>query len=47
MVGDYFSTAFVSGRVVPVYALAAPPRANGRFREGIFATSLKPLTQRR
>jgi len=46
MVGDYFSTAFVSGRVVPVYALAAPFR-NGRFREGIFATSLKPLGQRR
>jgi hypothetical protein len=42
MVGDYFSTAFAGGRVVPVYALAAPP-LKGRFREGIFATSLKPL----
>jgi len=42
MVGDYFSTAFSSGRVVPVYALAAAP-AKGRFREGIFAASLKPV----
>jgi hypothetical protein len=42
MVGDYFSTAFAAGRVVPVYALAAAP-ARGRFREGIFATSLKPV----
>jgi hypothetical protein len=42
MVGDYFSTAFVAGRVVPVYALAAPP-LKGRLREGIFAASLKPL----
>jgi BNR repeat protein len=42
MVGDYFSTAFSAGRVVPVYALAAAP-ANGRFREGIFAASLKPV----
>ena len=41
MVGDYFSTAFSAGRVVPVYALAAAP-ANGRLREGIFAASLKP-----
>lgn len=42
MVGDYFSAAFAGGRVVPVFALAAAPR-NGRFREGIFAASLKPL----
>jgi hypothetical protein len=42
MVGDYFSTAFSAGRVVPVYALAAAP-AKGRFREGIFAASLKPV----
>ena len=42
MVGDYFSTAFSAGRVVPVYALAAAP-ANGRLREGIFAASLKPV----
>lgn len=42
MVGDYFSTAFSAGRVVPVFALAAAP-AKGRFREGIFAASLKPV----
>jgi hypothetical protein len=47
MVGDYFSTSFIGDRVVPVYALAAPPLANGRLREGIFAASLKPVTQRR
>jgi hypothetical protein len=41
MVGDYFSVAFAAGRVVPVYALAAAP-LHGRFREGIFAASLKP-----
>jgi hypothetical protein len=41
MVGDYFSVAFAAGRVVPVYALAAAPQ-NGRFREGIFAASLRP-----
>jgi len=46
MVGDYFSVAFAGGRVVPVYALAAAP-LKGRFREGIFAASLKPLGQRR
>jgi hypothetical protein len=45
MVGDYFSVAFVSGRIVPVYALAAAPLHNS-FREGIFATSLKPAGQR-
>jgi hypothetical protein len=42
MVGDYLSTAFAAGRFVPVYALAAAP-AKGRFREGIFAASLKPV----
>jgi BNR repeat-like domain len=42
MVGDYFSTSFSAGRVVPVYALAAAP-VNGRLREGIFAASLKPV----
>ena len=42
MVGDYFSTAFAAGRVVPVYALAAAP-VRGRFREGVFAASLKPV----
>jgi hypothetical protein len=39
MVGDYFSTSFAGGRVVPVFALATSPLA-GRFREGIFAASL-------
>jgi hypothetical protein len=39
MVGDYFSTSFAGGRVVPVFALATSP-LNGRFREGIFAASL-------
>jgi BNR repeat protein len=42
MVGDYFSTEFAGGRVVPVFALAAPP-LNGRFQEAIFATSLPAL----
>jgi len=42
MVGDYFSTAFAAGRVIPVYALAAAP-AKGRLREGVFAASLKPV----
>lgn len=42
MVGDYFSVAYAAGRVVPVFALAAAP-LHGRFREGIFAASLKPL----
>ena len=39
MVGDYFSTAFAGGRLVPVFTLAAPP-LHGRFREAIFAASL-------
>jgi len=42
MVGDYFSVSYAAGRVVPVFALAAPP-LRGRLREGIFAASLKPL----
>jgi hypothetical protein len=42
MVGDYFSTAFSAGRVIPVFALAAAP-TNGRFHEGIFAASLRPV----
>jgi len=42
MVGDYFSVSYAGGRVVPVFALAAAP-LHGRFREGIFAASLKPL----
>jgi hypothetical protein len=39
MIGDYFSTSFVGGRVVPVFALATSPLKT-RFREGIFAASL-------
>jgi hypothetical protein len=42
MVGDYFSTSFAGDRVVPVFALAAPP-VDGRLREAIFAASLLPL----
>jgi hypothetical protein len=42
MVGDYFSTSFAGGRVVPVFALATAP-LKGRLREGIFATSLRPV----
>jgi hypothetical protein len=42
MVGDYFSTSFAGGRVVPVFALAAAP-LKSRFREAIFATSLQPV----
>jgi hypothetical protein len=40
MVGDYFSTSFAGGRIVPVFALAAPPLGT-RFREGAFAASLR------
>ncbi|HEY8028729.1 MAG TPA: sialidase family protein [Gaiellaceae bacterium] len=42
MVGDYFATAFATGRVVPVFALAIAPTGT-RFHEGIFAASLQPL----
>ena len=42
MVGDYYSVEFAGNRVVPVFALAAPP-LNGRFREAIFAASLPVL----
>jgi hypothetical protein len=42
MVGDYFSTSFAGSRVVPVFALATTP-LHGRFREGIFASSLRAL----
>jgi hypothetical protein len=40
MVGDYYSTAYAGNRVVPVFTLAIPPTASGRFREAIFAASL-------
>jgi hypothetical protein len=46
MVGDYFSTVFAGGRVVPVFTLATAPNG-ARFREAIFATSVKALGQRR
>ena len=42
MIGDYFSTSFAGDRVVPVFGLALPP-LRGRFREGIFAASLRTL----
>ncbi len=42
MVGDYFSVSYVGSRIVPVFALAAQP-LNGRFRQGIFAASLRAL----
>jgi hypothetical protein len=42
MVGDYFSTSYAGSRVIPVFALATNP-LNGRFREAIFATSLRSL----
>ena len=40
MVGDYFSTSFAGGRVVPVFALATAPSSGGRLHEAIFAASL-------
>jgi hypothetical protein len=42
MVGDYLSTSYAGSRVVPVFALATSPLKN-RFREAIFAASLRPL----
>jgi len=42
MVGDYFGTSYAGARVVPVFALATSP-LNGRFREAIFASSLRTL----
>jgi Neuraminidase (sialidase) len=42
MVGDYFSTSYAGSRVVPVFALATSP-LSGRFRQAIFAASLRPL----
>ena len=42
MAGDYFSVSFAGSRVVPVFALATSP-LNGRFREAIFAASLRAL----
>ena len=42
MIGDYFSTSYAGSRVIPVFALATSP-LNGRFRQAIFAASLRPL----
>ena len=42
MVGDYFSTSYAGSHLVPVFALATSP-LNGRFRQAIFAASLRPL----
>ncbi len=39
MIGDYFSTSYAGDRIVPVFALAAPP-AHGNFRQAMFAASL-------
>jgi hypothetical protein len=39
MLGDYVSISFASGRLVPVFVLAAPPLGD-RLREGVFAASL-------
>ena len=45
MVGDYFSTVYAGGRVVPVFTLATSPKGT-RFREAIFSTSLQARSQR-
>jgi hypothetical protein len=42
MIGDYFSVSFAGDRVVPVFPLATSP-VKGRFRQGIFAASLRAL----
>src|SRR5205823_4475623 len=40
-VGDYMSTEFVGGRVVPTLVLAAPP-SRGALHEGLYSTTLVP-----
>ncbi len=42
MIGDYFAVSFAGDRVVPVFPLATSP-LKSRFRQGIFATSLRAL----
>jgi hypothetical protein len=42
MIGDYFAVSFAGDRVVPVFPLATSPLKR-RFRQGIFATSLRAL----
>jgi hypothetical protein len=39
MVGDYISTAFAGGRVVPVFVLASPPGA--RLNQPLFAAAIR------
>jgi hypothetical protein len=39
MVGDYMSTAFAAGRIVPVFVLTLPPKA-GTLQEAAYSTSL-------
>jgi hypothetical protein len=41
MLGDYISTSFAGGRVVPVFALAARPAARFALREATYAASLE------
>lgn len=42
MIGDYFAVSFAGDRVVPIFPLATSP-LKSRFRQGIFATSLRAL----
>jgi BNR repeat-like domain len=42
MLGDYYSTSFAGGRVVPVFTLAIAPLGD-RLREAVFAASLPVL----
>jgi BNR/Asp-box repeat len=39
MIGDYLSTSYAAGRVVPVFTLALAPRGS-RLQEAVFAASL-------
>jgi hemolysin type calcium-binding protein len=41
MTGDYISTSFVGGQPVPVFSLAAEPPFVDRFRQAIFATTIR------
>jgi len=44
MIGDYLSTSYAAGRVVPVFTLALAPRGS-RLREAVFAASLPAVPQ--
>ena len=37
MLGDYEAVSFVSGRAVPIFALAVAPSGSGHFRQAIYA----------